>query len=167
MQVRRAPGFTTVVVLTLGVGLGLATAIFVVLKKVVVNLVPYPDADGLIVLLNEVPGSVTDDAWFAPMAHYFHFRDIAEILDDTGVKGGGFPSAFRAPTTQSRTRADMALATVGVHRWLVRVGSSVAAWRITGNRRPRRDRPARQHRHREKESARFQLRAPDTGAAER
>ena len=59
----RAPGFTAVAVLTLGVGLGLATAIYATLKQVVIDPLPFPDADRLMVLLSDVPGSGTDDVW--------------------------------------------------------------------------------------------------------
>ena len=114
----RAPGFTTVAVLTLGVGLGLATAIYAALKEVVINPLPYPDADGLMVLLSEVPGSGTDDAWGASTAQYFHFRDNAELLDDIGVMRGVFPVSISRVGDQSKTRVGMAGATAGIHRML-------------------------------------------------
>jgi predicted permease len=47
---RRAPGFTVVAVLTLAIGIGATTAVFTVVKGVVINPLPYPDADRLIVV---------------------------------------------------------------------------------------------------------------------
>ena len=75
----RAPGFTAVAVLTLGVGLGLATAIYAALKQAVIDPLPFPDADRLMVLLSEVPGSGTDDVWGASTAQFFHFRGQRRI----------------------------------------------------------------------------------------
>ena len=43
----RTPGFTAVVVLTLGIGIGATTAIFSVVDAVLINPLPYPTADRL------------------------------------------------------------------------------------------------------------------------
>lgn len=87
----RSPGFTAVAVLTLGAGLGLATAIYAALKHVVIDPLPFPDADRLMVLLSEVPGSGTDDVWGASTTQFFHFRDNAEALEEIGVMRGMVP----------------------------------------------------------------------------
>ena len=87
----RAPGFTAVSVLTLGAGLGMAMAIYAALKHIVIEPLPFPGADRLMVLLSEVPGSGTDDVWGASTAQYFHFRDNAESLEEIGVMRGTIP----------------------------------------------------------------------------
>lgn len=46
-SLRRTPGFTTVVVLTLAIGIGATTAIFSVVDAVLINPLPYPTADRL------------------------------------------------------------------------------------------------------------------------
>jgi len=48
---RRAPGFTAAIVLTLAVGMGANTAIFSVISGVVLRPLGYPDADRLVVVL--------------------------------------------------------------------------------------------------------------------
>jgi putative ABC transport system permease protein len=48
---RRAPGFTLAIVLTLAVGMGANTAIFSVIRGVVLRPLGYPDADRLVVVL--------------------------------------------------------------------------------------------------------------------
>ena len=48
---RRAPGFTAAIVLTLAVGMGANTAIFSVIRGVVLRPLGYPDADRLVVVL--------------------------------------------------------------------------------------------------------------------
>ena len=87
----RAPGFTAVSVLTLGAGLGMAMAIYAALKHIVIEPLPFPGADRLMVLLSEVPGSGTDDVWGASTAQYFHFRDNAGSLEEIGVMRGTIP----------------------------------------------------------------------------
>jgi len=54
-QLRRAPGFAAVAILTLGLGIGSATAIFGLVKAVVLDPLPYPQADRIVVFNQETP----------------------------------------------------------------------------------------------------------------
>jgi putative ABC transport system permease protein len=47
---RRAPGLTSVVILTLALGIGATTAVFSVVDAVLLRALPYPDSDRLVVL---------------------------------------------------------------------------------------------------------------------
>src|SRR2546427_4141458 len=49
---RRAPGFTAAIVLTLALGVGANTAMFSVISGVVLKPLGYPDADRIVVVLN-------------------------------------------------------------------------------------------------------------------
>src|SRR5712691_10465235 len=49
---RRAPGFTAAVVLTLGLGIGANTAMFSVISGVVLKPLGYPEADRIVAVLN-------------------------------------------------------------------------------------------------------------------
>src|SRR5262249_53992629 len=49
-QLRKSPGFTTIVLATLGLCIGANTAIYSVLDAVVLRPLPYPDADRLALL---------------------------------------------------------------------------------------------------------------------
>jgi predicted permease len=56
-QMRRAPGFTGVVIATLALGIGANTAIFTVVHAVLLKPLPYEDADLLVRLVENVPAA--------------------------------------------------------------------------------------------------------------
>ena len=53
---RRTPGFTLIAVLTIGLGIGAATAVFTVVNGVLLQPLPYRDADRLVDLQHLAPG---------------------------------------------------------------------------------------------------------------
>ena len=64
---RRRPGFTLAVVLTLAIGIGANTAIFGVVHGVLIKPLPYPDADQLVSIEHAAPGLSPD-----PLLHVRH-----------------------------------------------------------------------------------------------
>ncbi len=62
-QIGRAPGFYALVVLTLGLGIGANTALFSIVKTVLLDPLPYPGSDRLVTMAEHpwVPGEVILD----------------------------------------------------------------------------------------------------------
>src|SRR5580765_1820225 len=72
-MLRRNPGFTTVVILTLALGIGMNTAVFSVLNSVLLRSLAYPDADRLVWLAN-YDDYFKQDTW-GSRADYLLWRD--------------------------------------------------------------------------------------------
>jgi putative ABC transport system permease protein len=83
----RSPGFTLVAALTLALGIGATTAIFIVLNTVVLDPLPYPESERLVYLDSPVSGLEVDWRWGLSQAGYFHFRENNRSFDEIGVFG--------------------------------------------------------------------------------
>lgn len=84
----RAPGFTAVSVLTLAIGLGSMAAVYTLLDRIVLDPLPYPEADRLVRLENQVPGVGPDAVWALSTAQWVHFTDLASTLDAVALYRG-------------------------------------------------------------------------------
>jgi putative ABC transport system permease protein len=85
----RAPVFTVVAVLTLGVGIGATTSIFTLIDSIVLRPLPYPDQDRLVQLRHAVPGVNEGDTWGNSVASYFHYLDNNRTLESQGAFSPG------------------------------------------------------------------------------
>jgi putative ABC transport system permease protein len=83
-RLRRAPVFTLVVLLSLGVGIGANTAIYSVVKAVLLDPLPYSDADRLVAVWNTAPGS-GEDLIPQSLAVNAVYEDEARAFEHVGV----------------------------------------------------------------------------------
>ena len=83
----RAPLFTIVTLITLGVGVGANTVIFSVLEGVLLKPLPYPHPEQLIGVWHAAPGIGITDLNMSP-SNYFIYREQNTTLQDVGVYDG-------------------------------------------------------------------------------
>ncbi|HXG97505.1 MAG TPA: ABC transporter permease, partial [Gemmatimonadales bacterium] len=81
----RSPGFTLVALLTLALGIGASTAVYTALERVVLDPLPYPEADRLVQLKSAVPGVAPGAEWNVSAGAWFFFRDQARTIDALGT----------------------------------------------------------------------------------
>jgi len=99
----RAPLFTAVAVLTLGLGIGANAAIFSVVNGVLLKPLPFSDPDRLVGVWHSAPGMNLPLLNQSP-ATYFVYRDDGQTLEDIGmwdntavtVTGAGEPERVQA-----------------------------------------------------------------------
>jgi putative ABC transport system permease protein len=95
---RRRPGFSSVVILTLALGIGGTTAIYSVVNAVLLRQLPYFEPDRLVMVWGEpTDGDVNK---VGPWTSYPDYQDLKQ-----SVRGFSHFSAYRTPTT-TLTMAD-------------------------------------------------------------
>ena len=102
---RRTPGVATTAILTLSVGIGLATAVFTVAEALLMRRLPVRDQDRLVVLWGELPG--TDKSNY-PLS-IDHARLFAQRTHALGAVGfymyeGAVPTLIRQGNELTRLR---------------------------------------------------------------
>jgi putative ABC transport system permease protein len=111
----RSPGFALAAILTLGLGMGAGTAVFTLLKRVVLDPLPYPQASRLVRLKNQVPGVGPAEEWQLSTAQYFYFRAHAKSLGEIGIYQTG---GVNVAVDGGPQRATVVTSTAGLLRLL-------------------------------------------------
>ena len=100
--VRRRPGFTLAVVLTLTLGIGANTAIFGVVDGVLLKPLSYPDAEQLVSIEQVAPGLDARELRMSA-TQYFTYRDEGRAFQQIGLYGdGGRTITGAGPPEQAR-----------------------------------------------------------------
>jgi len=86
--VRRRPGFTMAVVLTLALGIGANTAIFGVVDGVLIKPLAYPDAGQLVSIKHVAPG-LSAGEFRMSATQYFTYREEGRVFQQIGLYGDG------------------------------------------------------------------------------
>lgn len=83
-SLRRAPVFTAVAIITLGLGIGATTAIFTLIDSIVLRPLPYPEPDRLVQVAHSAP-KVSEGDWGSSVASYFFYLDNNRSLEQLGA----------------------------------------------------------------------------------
>ncbi len=107
---RRAPGFTVVAVLTLALGIGANTAIFSVVNGVLIQPLPFPNADRVVAVSHTAPGWGYDRRVGISPGIFFQYEEQNDVFESmalysplqVNLTGDGDPERIDAVTV-SRT----------------------------------------------------------------
>ena len=92
---RKSPGFTTVAVLTLALGIGATTSMFSVVNGVLLRPLPYAQPDRLVEVGLDLPG-INQFNWPLAPPDYFTFREQSRTFQDIGLYFRGFGAAVNS-----------------------------------------------------------------------
>ncbi len=99
----KSPGFTTVAILTLALGIGATTAVYTALERVVLDPLPYPDAGRLVQLKSAVPAVAAGTEWDVSEGAWWFFGREARSIDGLGAYRRGAAN-LRGPDGPERAR---------------------------------------------------------------
>ena len=83
----RRPGFTAIVIGTLALGIGAAATIFSVVNGLLLNPLPYPEADRLVILWMGRTGANVDKDWLSG-GHFTDIRNQTSVFEQLAVTEG-------------------------------------------------------------------------------
>jgi predicted permease len=105
-SLRRSPAFVALTVSTLGLAIGATDGIWSVLDTVLLDPLPYPHADRLVVLMGTAPGSDLPEEFPLAPEFYLQYREQADLLDGVAIFDS-FTSTLRTEDRVERIRMSM------------------------------------------------------------
>jgi putative ABC transport system permease protein len=113
----RTPGFTLTVVATLALAIGANAAIFSVVKVVLLEPLPFPNADRLVHIAGTAPGTDQPEEFGVPDELYFAYRESVPGIEDAGIYGTG------SATTRAEGQVDQLFLTQATPSFFTTLGA--------------------------------------------
>ncbi|MDE3171278.1 MAG: ABC transporter permease [Acidobacteriota bacterium] len=88
-MLRKSPGFTAVAVLTLALGIGANTAIFSVVSKVLIDPMPYPQANRIVMLRRVFPQGLSLSYPTVSIPKFMVWREQTQVFQSTAIFDSG------------------------------------------------------------------------------
>ena len=120
----RAPGFSLIVIATLALPIGASTAIFSLVKVVLLDRLPYPNADRLVHIGGTAPGTDQPAEFGLPDELYFEYRESAPGIEDIGLYGTG------SSTTTAEGHVDQLFLTQATPSFFTTLGAQIVYGRL-------------------------------------
>jgi hypothetical protein len=117
---RRNPGFTSTVILTLALAIGMNTGVFSVIEAVILRPLPYPDANRLIFLSSYSTDELTEHDTLVSRIDYLNWKDQTGTTESTAAYGNqDLAITYRGQTTQER------IASISGNFWEPRITAAI------------------------------------------
>ena len=113
----RTPGFTLTVVATLALAIGANASIFSVVKVVLLEPLPFPNADRLVHIGGTAPGTDQPEEFGVPDELYFAYRESVPGIEDAGIYGTG------SSTTRAEGQVDQLFVTQATPSFFTTLGA--------------------------------------------
>jgi len=85
----RTPAFLVTTVATLALAIGAVVGMFSVVNAVLLQPLPFPEADRLVVVSGTAPGSDLPDRFGPSVEFYLHYKERSQLLDGVFFFGAG------------------------------------------------------------------------------
>ncbi|MBN2182562.1 MAG: ABC transporter permease, partial [Sedimentisphaerales bacterium] len=110
-RLRKSPGFTLIIVLTLAIGIGAITSMFSVVNRALLNPFPYPDSDRLVRVFNNPRGRRLHYPLSIP--DFLDWQKQSQSFECLGlVHSAGYPSNVSLGEGSSRVKTLIASSTL-------------------------------------------------------
>jgi predicted permease len=120
----RTPGFTFTVIATLALAIGANAAIFSVVKPVLLDPLPLPNADRLVHIGGTAPGTDQPEEFGVADELYFEYRDSVRAIEDAALYGTG------SSTTRAEGQVDQLFVTQATPSFFSTLGAQPLIGRV-------------------------------------
>jgi predicted permease len=123
----RTPGFTLTVVATLALAIGANASIFSVVRVVLLEPLPFPNADRLVHIGGTAPGTDQPEEFGVPDELYFAYRESVPAIEDAAIYGTG------SSTTRAEGQVDQLFVTQATPSFFTTLGAVPLHGRLPGD----------------------------------